>query len=73
LPPLIDAVLDPAAFARENGLALRNASVVNFLDRCAISLPMACATAPCGLMLIGETLGDARSFAVGMSVEMALA
>ncbi len=73
LPPLIDAVLDPAAFARENGLALRNASVVNFLDRCAISLPMACATAPCGLMLIGETLGDARLFAVGMSVEMALA
>jgi aspartyl-tRNA(Asn)/glutamyl-tRNA(Gln) amidotransferase subunit A len=73
LPPRIEAVRDAAAFARDNGLALRNASVVNLLDRCAISLPMACATAPCGLMMIGETLGDARLLAAAMSVESALA
>ncbi len=73
LPPRIDAVSDAAAFARENFLALRNASVVNLLDRCAISLPMAWETAPCGLMMIGETLGDARLFAAAGAVEAALA
>jgi len=72
LPPRIDAVSDAAAFARENFLALRNASVVNLLDRCAISLPVPCKTAPCGLMMIGESLGDARLLAAAGAVEAAL-
>lgn len=48
----------PEAFRRENARALRLPSVFNFLDRCAISLPMATEGAPAGLMLVGETLGD---------------
>jgi aspartyl-tRNA(Asn)/glutamyl-tRNA(Gln) amidotransferase subunit A len=72
LAPRMDAVSEPGAFARDNGLALRNASVINLLDRCAISLPMACDTAPCGLMVIGETLGDARLVALAAAVETAL-
>jgi len=72
LPPRIESVSDAGAFARANGLALRNASVVNLLDRCAISLPMACETAPCGLMMIGETLGDARLLAAAGAVESVL-
>jgi aspartyl-tRNA(Asn)/glutamyl-tRNA(Gln) amidotransferase subunit A len=73
LPPRMDAVSSAASFARDNALALRNASVVNLLDRCAISLPMACATAPCGLMMIGETRGDARLLAAARVVEAVLA
>jgi aspartyl-tRNA(Asn)/glutamyl-tRNA(Gln) amidotransferase subunit A len=73
LPPHIDAVRDPGDFARANGLALRNASVVNLLDRCAISLPMLCDAAPCGLMMIGETLGDARLLSAAAAVEAVLA
>jgi aspartyl-tRNA(Asn)/glutamyl-tRNA(Gln) amidotransferase subunit A len=72
LAPRRDAVTGPADFARANSLSLRNASVVNLLDRCAISLPMACETAPCGLMMIGETLGDARLLAQASAVEAAL-
>jgi aspartyl-tRNA(Asn)/glutamyl-tRNA(Gln) amidotransferase subunit A len=72
LPPLIAAVSDRAAFGRENALALRNSSVVNLLDRCAISLPMACETAPCGLMIVGETHGDSQLLAVAEAVEAAL-
>jgi aspartyl-tRNA(Asn)/glutamyl-tRNA(Gln) amidotransferase subunit A len=69
LAPRLDAVQEPAAFARLNALALRNASVVNFLDGCAISLPMATDGPPCGLMAIGPTLGDARLFALAAALE----
>jgi aspartyl-tRNA(Asn)/glutamyl-tRNA(Gln) amidotransferase subunit A len=70
LAPRIDAVSDPAAFARLNQLTLRNPAVVNFLNRCAISLPMACAgPLPAGLMLIGSTLDDARLLAIAAAAE----
>ena len=39
VPPRIDAWTDDADYARVNALALRNTSLGNFLDRCAISLP----------------------------------
>jgi aspartyl-tRNA(Asn)/glutamyl-tRNA(Gln) amidotransferase subunit A len=68
--PRIDEVADPAAFARLNQLVLRNPAVVNMLDRCAVSLPMACAgPVPAGLMLIGATLDDARLLAVAGAAE----
>lgn len=66
-------VADPAAFSRANALALRNPGVGNFLDRCAISLPMQAAGAlPCGLMLVGEHMGDAKLLAVAAAVETVL-
>jgi aspartyl-tRNA(Asn)/glutamyl-tRNA(Gln) amidotransferase subunit A len=71
-PRFID-LTDPQAFANANALALRNAGVFNFLDRCALSLPMQDEGAlPCGLMVVGETMGDARLFAVGEAIEAAL-
>ncbi len=74
VPPPIDSLADDAAFSRANMLMLRNPSIGNFLDRCAISLPChARGDAPVGLMLMGETMGDARLFAVAASVEEALA
>ncbi len=71
--PRIADVAEPAAFSRANGLALRNASLVNFLDRCALSVPMhRDGELPSGLMVVGETMGDARVLAVGEAVETAL-
>ena len=74
VPPAIAALDDEAEYARVNMLQLRNNAVGNFLDRCAISLP--ChrpGDAPVGLMLIGETMGDAHLFRVAASVESAIA
>ena len=72
-PPTIASLGDDAAYARVNALVLRNPSLVNFLDRCAISLPMhRLGEAPAGLSLVGETGGDARLFSIAAAVEMAL-
>jgi aspartyl-tRNA(Asn)/glutamyl-tRNA(Gln) amidotransferase subunit A len=71
--PRFDDVVEPAAFTRANSLALRNAMAVNFIDRCALSVPMHRAgELPTGLMIVGETMGDARLFAIGEAVERAL-
>jgi aspartyl-tRNA(Asn)/glutamyl-tRNA(Gln) amidotransferase subunit A len=74
VPPALTEVEDEAEYGRINLLLLRNPTVANFLDRCAISLP--CHRAgepPVGLMLMGETMGDARLFSVAQAVEAALA
>ena len=73
LPPRIDSLTDDAEYTRVNTLALRNTSLGNFLDRCAISLPMhRPADPPSGFMLMGETDGDARLFAIAAAVERVL-
>jgi aspartyl-tRNA(Asn)/glutamyl-tRNA(Gln) amidotransferase subunit A len=74
VPPRIADLDDEAEYNRVNLLQLRNTAAGNFLDRCAISLP--ChrpGEAPVGLMLMGETMGDARLFAIAAGVEAALA
>jgi aspartyl-tRNA(Asn)/glutamyl-tRNA(Gln) amidotransferase subunit A len=72
--PTIASLDDSVAYGRTNMLVLRNTAIGNFLDRCAISLPChAPGEAPVGLMLIGETMGDARLFAIAAGVEAALA
>ena len=61
LPPRIADLDDEREYNRVNLLTLRNTAPANFLDRCAISLP--ChrpGEPPVGLMLMGETMGDAR-------------
>jgi aspartyl-tRNA(Asn)/glutamyl-tRNA(Gln) amidotransferase subunit A len=73
VPPAIAAVEEEADYNRINLLLLRNTSVANFLDRCAISIP--ChdpGAAPVGLMLMGEAMGDARLFALARAAEVAL-
>lgn len=63
---------DEALYGSQNLLALRNTTVGNFLDRCAISLPIPVAGLPVGLMLMGETMGDRNLFAVARTVEAVL-
>jgi aspartyl-tRNA(Asn)/glutamyl-tRNA(Gln) amidotransferase subunit A len=57
-------------FRTVNLLVLRNTSIANVLDRCAISIP--ChrgGEAPVGLMLVGEHGADRRLFAIAAAVE----
>ena len=72
LPVRIASVLDDdAEYLRVNGTVLRNTSLANFLDRCAISLPLP-AYPGTGIMLFGERMGDARLLAIAAAVERAL-
>ncbi len=70
VPPRLDAFAGDADYTRINSLVLRNPSLANFLDRCSISLPaQRPGDAPVGFMLMGETGGDARLFAIAAAVE----
>jgi len=67
-----------AAFARDEDYArlnvklLRNTSIINFLDRCALTLPIqAPGTAPVGLMIVGRHGEDRRLLAIGSGIEAA--
>jgi len=67
--PTLDEVSTPEGFTKKNLLLLRNTTVGNFLDRCAISLP--CHEAgelPVGFMLMGEAMADRRLLAIARSV-----
>lgn len=71
--PRLDELAEDAEYFRLNGLMLRNPSLGNFLDRCAISLP--ChrpGEAPVGLMLTGETGGDRVLLSISAGIEAAL-
>lgn len=60
-------------FAHKNRLLLRNTAIANFLDLCAISLPLPEAgPLPCGLMLFGRTGGDQALLRTALAVEAAL-
>jgi aspartyl-tRNA(Asn)/glutamyl-tRNA(Gln) amidotransferase subunit A len=70
VPPCIADLDDEREYNRVNLHILRNTAVGNFLDRCSISLP--ChreGEPPVGLMLMGETMGDARLFSIAAAVE----
>ena len=74
IAPPIAAFAEDAEFYRLNTKILRNPNVVNFLDRCAITLPVSRpGEAPVGLMLIGGHGGDRRLLAMALALEAALA
>ena len=71
--PRIADLDDEREYNRINLHILRNTALGNFLDRCAISIPCHRAgDAPVGLMLMGETMGDARLFRIAAAVEAEL-
>ena len=72
-PPRQDELIADADYLRFNGLILRNTTIFNLLDRCALTLPIqAPGELPVGLMLVGERGADRRLLAVGQAVEAAL-
>jgi aspartyl-tRNA(Asn)/glutamyl-tRNA(Gln) amidotransferase subunit A len=74
IAPPITAVADDSEFYRLNTKILRNPNVVNFLDRCAITLPVSRPReAPVGLMLVGAHGGDRRLLAIALGIEAVLA
>ncbi|MFP3440335.1 amidase [uncultured Pantoea sp.] len=68
-PPLAE-LNDPARYMQVNALMLRNTSVINILDGCAVSLP--ChqpGTAPVGLMICSTHGNDARLLSLALAIE----
>ena len=57
--PTIAEVADSKVFSTRNAAVLRNTSIVNFFDLCAISLPLP-APLPVGLMLVARNGNDHR-------------
>ena len=62
------------SFRLANGNMLRNTNLINFLDGCALSLPIhPPRTAPVGLMVVGFAGDDERVLSTGLAIEAALA
>ncbi|RYE76083.1 MAG: hypothetical protein EOP19_25020 [Hyphomicrobiales bacterium] len=73
-PSIAECDADDEAFTRLNLLMLRNPTLINMMDGCAISLPMHRAgEAPTGLMLARAGGEDAALFAIAAAAEAALA
>ena len=74
LPPRIADLADDAAYAAANLAALRNPTLVNMMDGCAISVPVARPPeAPVGLMLASTAGQDRRLLALAAAIEAMLA
>ena len=72
-PSIAGFEADERLYTAKNILMLRNTFCFNFLDRCALSIPMhEAGGAPAGLMVVGETMGDRRLLAIGRGIEAAL-
>ena len=72
--PKTAEVAVPDEFGRKNAMLLRNTSMINFFDLCAISLPLPRnGGLSTGLMLVGRNGSDAKLFAIAAAVEKLLA
>jgi aspartyl-tRNA(Asn)/glutamyl-tRNA(Gln) amidotransferase subunit A len=73
-PPLAPLVASDDLYTKLNALVLRNTSVINFLDGCALSVP--CHEpdlAPVGLMIAAPRDHDSRILSIGLAIERVLA
>ena len=73
-PRIEELERSPESFRLANSAMLRNTSLINFLDGCALSLPIQPPrTAPVGLMVVGFAGEDERVLSAGLAIEAALA
>lgn len=74
IAPRIDALQnDEALYYATNALILRNPTLINFLDGCALSLPShGQGQPPMGLMVAGLAMQDAQILAIGQCLEQVL-
>lgn len=69
-PPSIAEMADDKVFAKKNLMALRNCTLINMIDGCAISLPISRKDeAPVGLMLAAAGGSDRRIFELAAGME----
>jgi aspartyl-tRNA(Asn)/glutamyl-tRNA(Gln) amidotransferase subunit A len=69
-PTIADATKDDDSYLRLNARMLRNASIVNLFDGCALSIPcQEPGSAPVGLMIAGAHNSDRRVLEVGLALE----
>ena len=71
--PTLAEIAAPEDFARRNAMTLRNTSIWNFFDCCAISLPLPRDGLPVGLMLVARNGHDRELFAIATAVEQVFA
>jgi aspartyl-tRNA(Asn)/glutamyl-tRNA(Gln) amidotransferase subunit A len=72
-PPRIADLADDKAFTRENLRALRNCTLINMIDGCAISLPAHReGETPVGFMLAASGGNDRRIFELAAGLEVAI-
>ncbi len=70
LPPRLDAVADESDYLTTNLLVLRNATLINMIDGCAISLPISePGTGPVGLTLASHHGNDDALLALAAALE----
>jgi aspartyl-tRNA(Asn)/glutamyl-tRNA(Gln) amidotransferase subunit A len=68
--PRQDEVAEPKAFMSRNAMMLRNTTIVNFFDCCAVSLPLPRdGGLPVGLMLVARNGQDRRLLRIAAAVE----
>ena len=74
IAPAIDPIIaSDDLYAEINPLMLRNTTLGNFLDRCALSIPCHQPDGPpVGLMVMDETGADDHLIAVGLAIEAVL-
>ncbi len=70
--PTIAEVADSNVFTARNAATLRNTSIINFFDLCAISLPLP-ATLPVGLMVVARNGHDHRLLRIAAATAQLLA
>lgn len=69
-PTIAEAGQDDESYFRLNGRMLRNPSIINLFDGCALSVP--ChdrGNAPVGMMIAGTQNTDRKILAIGLAVE----
>lgn len=72
-PKIADLEQSDKAYFKTNGLILRNPTLINFLNGCALSLPCHQAgAAPVGLMVAGTAMQDKKILGIGLGIEALL-
>ena len=72
-PPISDLEKSDETYFRFNSLMLRNTSLVNQMDGCALSIPCHLPDEPpVGLMVTGLSMQDDKILQIGLSIEHAL-
>jgi len=74
LKPIFDDLATLGEYFKANSAVLRNCQVINFLDGCALTLPIHDrGNAPAGLMIAGAAMSDMNVLAIGLAIEAAVA